>query len=84
MKKEMEMVLKDEFLSSILDEFYDINFSSTGIVLQAHFKSDLVKEIREKCPDFTWRVTERGYLEMVMDKTEEQEGKKITIEFVFT
>ena len=83
-KNEIEIVLKDKFISSILENFYSIAFSTVDIKLQGHFNSDLVKTISEMYG--SWKVTDLGYLELETTIERKQNGKSIEklITFVLT
>ena len=85
-KNEIEIVLRDAFLSSILDNFYSITFSTVDINFQGRFNSDLVKVVSKRYGYDFWKVTYSGFLKLETTLKNEQDGKSIEkpITFVLT
>lgn len=88
MKKEIEAIVNDEFLGSILDAFYVIHFSTGEVMLQGYYKNRLAKAISDQY-EKTWAVKRNGFLEMQILKMKEQEDgeqkdKEIIINFILT
>lgn len=59
--KEMELILQDEFLKNIVDEFDVIAFWETSNTIHFHgkFNRDLIKKISEHY-EIYWKITEKG------------------------